>query len=88
MVVTEQTFSYSTRVGNNITLMASKKPSEKKLWKSKTFWVGAALMASGFLAEFSAFLAGLPEGAGWALVFSGAIQIALRVITKEAVKIF
>lgn len=68
--------------------MASKKPSDKKLWQSKTFWIGAISIVAGTLTEIGAWLQGLPEGVGISAIFYGAIMITLRVITREAVKVF
>lgn len=53
----------------------------KKVWQSKTFWLGILIMAGG-VAEF---IAGLPAGASIATITAGIISIVVRFLTNTKV---
>lgn len=54
----------------------------KKIWQSKTFWINIAVIFAGITAALAEM-----ELAGVALTGVGALNVALRVITTQAVKL-
>lgn len=58
----------------------------KRIWTSKTFWVGVLEIATGVLELIDVNVLA-NDGAGWVAVGAGLLTILLRYITKQPVTV-
>jgi len=61
--------------------MTAEPIEDKKFWRSKTFWLGVAIIIGG-IAEY---VSELPAGASFSTIAAGILGIIIRFLTNQPV---